>query len=62
MRKNRKNYIIIVLFLLLFIISCYLVVKNDYFRKIGLDFSNTKTNSIVKEAESIDKSKPYGGY
>jgi len=61
MRKNRKKYIAIVLFSLIFIISCYIGVKKNYFKDMGLDFSKAKTNSIVKETESIDKSKPYGG-
>ena len=61
MRKNRKKYIVIVLFSLIFIISCYIGVKKNYFKDMGLDFSKAKTNSIVKETESIDKSKPYGG-
>ena len=61
MGKNRNKYIGIVLFLLIFIISCYIGAKKNYFKDIGLDFSNTKTNNIVKETESIDRSKPYGG-
>jgi len=63
MGRNQKKYIVIVLFLSIFIISCYIGVKKNYFKDMGLDLSKTKTNSIVEEPESVGESgsKPYGG-